>query len=88
MPLPLVASEVGSRTECCTSRADKKKNNYYVSWSDSWFGYTLILAVFHLLPVLLELMGLGRLAEEMGKVMEHHRSMSTQPNNPTRWATL
>ena len=53
--------------------------------SDNWIGLTWILAV----PGSARADGkLAEVAEQLGKIEEHHRSKSTQPNYPTRWDTL
>ena len=58
-------------------------------WSDSWVGLTLNLAVPPSVWFCLRYDGkLAELAEQLGKIVEHHRSKSTQPNYPTRWTTL
>ena len=45
--------------------------------------------MFHLLPGSAWALGkLAELAEQVGKMVEHYRSKSTQPNYPTRWNTL
>ena len=53
--------------------------------SDSWVGLTFMLAV----PTCAWAdMKLAELAEQLGKMVEHQRSKSTQPINPSRCPTL